>query len=232
MPEFLSVSPEADSVKIKICGLTRPEDMQICNSLGVTWAGFVFYPPSPRFITLEQAVLLDHAVPSSAEGGMPRVGLFVKPELAEIERILSLVNLDIIQLYGDWETSLTLAGQMNRPCWLARGVRQKANLPDKRVEQGFSGYIIEAPAEDHDSRPGGLGRRFDWALTRDWHAPAPWLLAGGLTPDNVQQAIKESGAKAVDVSSGVEDRPGVKSARMIETFVKKARQPTCTLPHI
>ena len=84
--------------------------------------------------------------------------------------------------------------------------------------------VIEAPFYESDTRPGGNGRKFDWSLTKNWNPAKPWLLAGGLTPDNVQEAIQQSGAEAIDVSSGVESEPGKKDPILIQQFVKNARQ--------
>lgn len=211
-------------VKVKICGLTRTEDMHACAALGVHWVGLVFHPASPRFVTPEQAANLHTAIPTADEGGPLRVGLFVKPTLKQVAATLDQVPLDILQLYTNEETALTLKRQTGKKVWLARGVAGTKDLPDVT---SLDGYIIEAPSQKGDTRPGGLGRTFDWNLTEHWHAPAPWLLAGGLTPDNVAQAVRVSKTRAVDVSSGVEERPGIKSALLIEKFIKNSQKGAC-----
>ena len=213
------------TVDVKICGLTRAEDMKVCAALGVRWAGLVFHPASPRFVTPEQASELHTAIPAAHEGGPLRVGLFVEPTHEQIAETLQRVPLDILQLYTDDATALALKARTGLPVWLARGVSRQADLP---TSDALDGYVIEAPAQKGDTRPGGLGRVFDWTLTSEWQAPAPWLLAGGLTPDNVAKAVHTSQSHAVDVSSGVEERPGIKSALLIEKFVKNSRKGACT----
>lgn len=211
-------------VKVKICGLTRAEDMRSCAALGVHWVGLVFHPASPRFVTPEQAADLHAAIPTADEGGPLRVGLFVKPTPEQITATLEQVPLDILQLYTDEATALALKAQTGKQVWLARGIARTDDLPRN---EALDGYIIEAPSQKEDTRPGGLGRTFDWSLTEHWHAPAPWLLAGGLTPDNVSDAVRVSQARAVDVSSGVEEHPGIKSALLIEKFVKNSQKGAC-----
>lgn len=212
-------------VDVKICGLTRAEDMEACAVSGVRWVGLVFHSASPRFVRPEQAARLHEAIASPSAGGPLRVGLFVRPTHEQIAAVLERIPLDILQLYTDEATAFTLKEQTGRPVWLARGVAQKHDLP---VSKAMDGYVIEAPAQKGDTRPGGLGRVFDWTLTRQWQAPAPWLLAGGLTPDNVSEAVRVSRAQAVDVSSGVEEAPGIKSALLIEKFVKNSQKKACT----
>ncbi|MUG90175.1 N-(5'-phosphoribosyl)anthranilate isomerase [Bombella sp. ESL0385] len=213
------------SIDVKICGLTRVEDIQACATLGARWVGLVFHPASPRFIDPHHAATLHAAIPTPAQGGPYRVGLFVKPSCEDILSLLQNVPLDILQLYTDEATALHIKHATGKEVWLARGVTHKEDLPHSSA---LDGYIIEAPAQAGDTRPGGLGRTFDWSLTKTWHAPAPWLLAGGLTPHNVAEAITTSKAPAVDVSSGVEERPGVKSAALIEAFIKNSQKGDCS----
>lgn len=213
------------TIDVKICGLTRAEDMKACATLGVRWVGLVFHPASPRCVHPEQAAQLHAAIPAPAQNGPFRVGLFVKPTYDQIAEVLKHVPLDILQLYTDEATALSLKARTGRSVWLARGIAQQDDLP---VSASLDGYVIEAPAQKGDTRPGGLGRTFDWKLMNRWQAPAPWLLAGGLTPDNVSKAIRVSNAPAVDVSSGVEEAPGIKSALLIEKFVKNSQKRACT----
>lgn len=212
------------TVSVKICGLTRTEDMQTCTALGVRWVGLVFHPASPRFVDTTQAAALHASIPSPTNGGPLRVGLFVRPDHEQVAATLERVPLDILQLYTDEATALALKAQTGLKVWLARGISQEVDLP---TSGALDGYVIEAPARKGDTRPGGLGRTFDWTLTGKWQAPSPWLLAGGLTPDNVASAIQTSCAPAVDVSSGVEEQPGIKSALLLEKFVKNSQKGSC-----
>lgn len=213
-------------IQIKICGLTREADIQLCAELGVSWVGFVFYPRSPRAISAQHAKTLHTAVPSPSLGGPLRVGLFVQPQREEIAHVLAKVPLDILQLYTSQEKAEALQKHFNIPVWLPYGIHTASELPSSD-SSALHGFIIEAPASEGDTRPGGLGKTFDWSLTHNWHPPRPWLLAGGLTPQNVQRAIALSGAKAVDVSSGVENSPGHKSASLLKEFIKNARSRGC-----
>lgn len=204
--------------KVKICGVRDVATMQLCASLGVDWVGFVFHPASPRYVLPEQARRIHESV--SVGLAPSRVGLFVKADDKTIEHTLQTVPLNVLQIYDSVERAKEIRSRFGLPVWLARGVKSASDLP---VRAEVDGYVIEAPRQDGDDRPGGLGRTFDWALTQEWNAPACWMLAGGLTPSNVQKAINASSAPAVDVSSGVENRVGEKSHELIEQFVEKAR---------
>jgi len=204
--------------KVKICGVRDVETMQLCASLAVDWVGFVFHPASPRYVLPEQARLLHESV--SDVLAPSRVGLFVKADDRTIERTLQTVPLNVLQIYDSVERAKEIRSRFGLPVWSARGVKSFSDLP---IQADVDGYVIEAPRQAGDDRPGGLGRTFDWTLTRKWKAPAFWMLAGGLTPFNVQEALNASSAPAVDVSSGVESQVGEKSHKLIEQFVEKAR---------
>lgn len=202
---------------VKICGVKDAATCDLLLELKVNWVGLVFYPPSPRYITIDQACQL----PDYKNNNLLRVGLFVKPTLDDIARVLDKVHLDVLQLYTSVEMAKIIRNQCGLPTWLAQGIQTITDLPNKC---DVDGLVMEAPCNQSDSRPGGNGRAFDWRLTCGWQAPKPWLLAGGLTPDNVQEAIKQSGAKAVDVSSGVERNKGDKDHLLIRQFVENVRR--------
>lgn len=206
---------------VKICGIRDTRTMELCARLKVDWVGFVFCEASPRFVTADEALALHDSVPVSTEGGPSRVGLFVKPDNRLIEQTLEKVPLDVLQIYDTPVRSLEIQSQFGRPVWRACGIASQSDLP---TDPRLAGYVIEAPRQEQDCRPGGLGRTFDWSLTRNWAPPSFWMLAGGLNPLNVQRAIQESQAPAVDVSSGVESSPGHKSSELIEKFVQNARK--------
>jgi phosphoribosylanthranilate isomerase len=205
------------SVRVKICGLNGPEGFDTAVSAGADWVGFVFFPPSPRFITPAQAAALS----ARAAGGPPRVGLFVDPTEDQIAAALAVVKLDILQLYTRLDRAAALRTRFGLPVWHAVGIAEKADLPDSAT--GVDRLLLEAKPPPEATRPGGNAASFDWSLTRDWAAPAPWLLAGGLTPDNVAEAIRVSAAPAVDVSSGVESARGKKDPALIRAFIAAAR---------
>ncbi|HEY3847271.1 MAG TPA: phosphoribosylanthranilate isomerase, partial [Acetobacteraceae bacterium] len=131
------------------------------------------------------------------------------------------VPLAILQLYGAEANLAAIRARFGRLVWRPFGVATTADLPLAMHEA--DAILLEAKPPPDATRPGGNAVQFDWTLTREWHAPGPWLLAGGLDPDNVAEAIRLSGAQAVDVSSGVERAKGVKDAAMIHAFIQNAR---------
>lgn len=202
--------------QVKICGIMSQAAYRAAKDAGAAWVGLNFYPPSPRFISGSDAQAI------GANDTVARVGLFVEPDAAIIAAVLDQVTLDILQLYTDPATCRAIRTRFGVPVWRAIGVSTPADLPADN--EGLDGFIIESKPPPGATRPGGNAVPLDWSLTRHWRAPAPWLLAGGLTPANVAQAIAASGATAVDVSSGVEDAPGRKSAAMIENFIRAANK--------
>ena len=218
------------TVKVKICGITTAEGMNATIAAGADWVGFNFFAASPRHITPTVAATL------AARPGVPAtVGLFVGPTDAEIAAILAVVRLDVLQIYADAPRAAEIRTRFNRPgrgplVWRAIGVATPADLP--RDAQGVDGFIIEAKSPPGATRPGGNAVAFDWSILANggdcrWQAPAPWLLAGGLTPDNVGAAIRGTGAPGVDVSSGVERQKGVKDAALIAAFAAAVHGTNC-----
>lgn len=209
-------------VGIKICGIRDVATVQLCVDLNIEWIGLVFYPPSPRYISeVETREIADFYNAKSLKKPK-RVGLFVHASDEEIAKALSLIDLDILQIYDDAERVHDIRAKFGLPVWQSRGVSCEEDLPKKMICDGF---VIEAKPKPEDCLPGGMGRIFDWKYTYSWNAPGFWMLAGGLTPDNVAQAITTSSALAVDVSSGVEERKGFKSHVLIKKFVENVRKP-------
>ena len=204
------------SVRIKICGINSPEAFDAALEAGADWLGFAFFPPSPRFVTPAAAAALSVRHP----GGPLRVGLFVDPTAEAIADVLATMRLDILQLYGRVDAP-ALRARFGRTIWHAVGIETAADLP--RDAAGADALVLEAKPPRNATRPGGNATSFDWSLLRGWASPAPWILAGGLTRDNVAQAIRATGATAVDVSSGVESKRGVKDPALIRTFIANAR---------
>lgn len=204
-------------IRVKICGLNDAAGVDAAVAAGADWLGFVFFARSPRAVTGPQAAALSarHA------GGPGRVGLFVDPSDAQIADVLAGVRLDILQLYVDAARAAAVRARFALPVWRAVGVTQGADLP--AAAQGADGFIVEPKPPPGATRPGGNAVALEWSLLRGWRAPAPWILAGGLTPENVAEAIRAAGASAVDVSSGVERSPGVKDPARIAAFVAAAR---------
>jgi phosphoribosylanthranilate isomerase len=203
-------------VRVKICGVNGPIAFDTAIGAGADWVGFNFFPPSPRYVTPAQAAALSARSPV----GPPRVGLFVDPTPEAIDATLDLVRLDILQVYGDLDLP-ALRARFGLPIWRAVGVTTADDLPG--ASDGADMLVMEAKPPPGATRPGGNAQRFDWSLLRGWTAPLPWILAGGLTVDNVADAIRITGARAVDVSSGVERTRGVKDPTLIREFIANAR---------
>ena len=204
------------TVKVKICGITTPGALDAAAEAGADWVGYVFFPPSPRAVTPAQAAALD-----AHRRGPARVGLFVEPTDADIADTLAAIALDVLQVHATPSRAAELRTRFGVPVWHVAGVGAAADLPT--VQPGIDGLLLDAKAPPGATRPGGNALSFDWSMLRGWAAPLPWLLAGGLTPGNVAEAIRVSGAPAVDVSSGVERMRGVKDAGLIEAFIAAAK---------
>ncbi len=203
-------------VRIKICGINDPDAFDTAVAAGADYVGFVFFPPSPRYVTPDRAADLSARHP----GGPLRVGLFVDPTAEAIAAVLDTMRLDVMQLYGRLDFA-GLRARFGLPVWRAVGVDTAADLPSDAG--GADALVLEAKPPAAATRPGGNATWFDWSLLRGWSAPAPWILAGGLTPDNVAEAIRSTGATTVDVSSGVERARGVKDPALIRRFIALTR---------
>jgi phosphoribosylanthranilate isomerase len=199
--------------KVKICGINDPLAFDTAVDAGADWVGFVFFPPSPRYVPPKTAAALSRRI----VGGPPRVGLFVAPTEAAIARVLDAVTLDVLQIYGALDVLDAIWARFGLPIWRAVGIDSAADLPTAPL--GADRLLLEARPPAGANRPGGNATIFDWSLLRGWPAPAPWVLAGGLTVDNVADAIRQTGTDAVDVSSGVESTKGVKDAALIRAFI-------------
>lgn len=207
----------------KICGLTDPVAVETAVEHGADMIGFVFYPGSPRNISAEQAEDLLRDVPS----GIDRVGLFVDPETDFLDKILAKARLDLLQLHGDEtpERCRAISIYFGLPIIKAIKVSTKADLKQAKLyEDAVDWLMFDArPPVDGAALPGGNGKAFDWKIMQGVEFKRPWLLAGGLTPDNLAEAVKQSGARAVDVSSGVESAPGKKDPKKIAAFLAAAK---------
>ena len=203
--------------RVKICGINSDAALDAALDAGADWVGFVFFPPSPRHVTPQQAAGLSARRP----GGPARVGLFVDPTDDDVARTLGAVALDILQIYAAPGRAAALRARFGVPVWHAAGIHTRADLPASAP--GVDGLLLDAKPPADAVLPGGNAHSFDWSLLDGWTAPLPWVLAGGLTPDNVAEAIRRSGAPAVDVSSGVERSRGVKDPALIRAFVQAAR---------
>ena len=204
--------------KVKICGINDAQGFDAVVDAGAEYIGLNFFPPSPRFVTAEQAATLS----ARHVGGPQRVALFVKPSDDEIAAVLAVFRPDILQLYAPAEHAAAVRRRFGLPVWRAMGVSDAAELP--RTTDGADALLIEAKPPKDATRPGGNAITFDWSILAGWHPGFDWLLAGGLTPDNVAEAVRIGHPPAVDVSSGVESSPGVKDPARIRAFIAATRE--------
>jgi phosphoribosylanthranilate isomerase len=209
------------TIEVKICGLSTPETVDAAVAGGARFVGFVTFPKSPRHISTETMRVLGARVPK----GVTRVGLFVDPDDALLDEKLATGAIDLLQLHGG-ETPERVAAIKQRTGKPVMKVIKVAQAGD--VERGIAAYAAVADRlmfeSDGGALPGGNAKTFDWTILSGRKVPLPWVLAGGLTPDNVAEAVRVTGALAVDVSSGVESSRGVKSIALIRAFLERAQR--------
>jgi len=196
------------TIRIKICGLTRVDDAMAAARAGVDAIGLVFVPRSSRCIDHDRAMAIARALPPF----VTRVGLFMNAPAADISAILERVPVDVLQFHGH-ETP-AFCHQFGRP-WIKALTLDAARTQDMTLWEKADALLIDAHA---GSDMGGSGQSVDWTRIPD--LPRPWILAGGLNPGNVARACREASPAAVDVSSGVETRPGIKSDRLMKQFIQ------------
>ena len=210
-----------DRVRVKICGLRTEADVAACAAAGVAYIGLNFFPPSPRYVALDQARLLALAAPE----GMAKVALTVNADDATLDAIVDAMPLDMLQLHGR-ETPERVAEVRMRyglPVMKALGVADEGDLA-ALIDYSMVAdqLLIDAKPPKAAPLPGGNGLSFDWRLVAQRRWLRPWMLAGGLTQANVAEAVRLTNARQVDLASGVESAPGVKDPAMIRAFVAAA----------
>jgi phosphoribosylanthranilate isomerase len=216
------VNAATAAVRVKICGVNSAPALHAAVSAGADMLGFVFFPPSPRALSPADAA----ALAAFGTGEAERVGLFVDPDDAAIEAVLSALPLDLVQLHGAEtpERCAAVRARFGLPVMKALGVASASDLDALAAfAPAVDRFLLDAKPPAEAELPGGNAAAFDWGLVRGRDVPRPWLLAGGLTPDNVARAVAESGAPGVDVSSGVEKARGVKDPALVSAFVAAAK---------
>ena len=207
------------AVAVKICGLTDAAALDAAVEGGARYLGFVFYPPSPRALTIEQAAELARGAPSDRT----TVGVFVDPDDELLDQTLTQVPLEALQLHGAESPERVRAIRVRT----GRAVIKALNVADTEDLAPVAAYAAVAdlllfdakPPREPGRLPGGNGLAFDWRLLRDLRVGCPWLLSGGLSAGNLEAAVTLCRAPAVDVSSGVERRPGIKDPAKIRQFL-------------
>lgn len=205
-------------MQIKICGLSTRETVLAAVAAGASHVGLNFYPPSPRFVSPDQAREL-----AEATGTLTKVGVFVNPDDAFLDEHLAPARLDAIQLHGKEspERVAEVKARFGLPVCKVLSVETAADIA-RASDYGHADFLLFDTKTPSGALPGGMGLGFDWSLLDAYDGALPWGLAGGLGPDNVAEAIRETGASLVDVSSGVESAPGVKDEGLITAFCKAA----------
>jgi phosphoribosylanthranilate isomerase len=215
--------------RIKICGITRDEDLRSAVALGADALGFVFYPKSPRFVTAQQAARLASALPPYVSA----VALFVNPTLEQVQEVVRVAPVALIQFHGDEspEACAAIAGAVARPFVRAFRVRPDTSAPDllecelayRAASPWFSGLLLDTYVDAY----GGAGKVFDWSLIPKELAPRV-VLSGGLSVQNATEAVVRVRPYAVDISSGVEQAKGIKDARKMAAFIAAVRAADAT----
>lgn len=204
---------------IKICGLTTPETLEAAIAGRADYAGFNFYPPSPRFVAFERVAELA----ARAGSRIGRVGVFVDPDDTTLRDAIAAGRLDAVQVHRVTAARrAAIKARFGLPVWAVLEVAAPRDLAACNHYEAFDRLIYDAKTP-RGSLPGGMGLSFDWTMLAGARHPGPWGLAGGLTPANVAEAVRLTGAPLVDCSSGVETAPGVKDPALIATFCAAAR---------
>jgi phosphoribosylanthranilate isomerase len=208
-------------VNVKICGVTRPQDITAVVDAGARYIGLNFFPKSPRYVTPEKAAELAALTPE----GICKVALVVNPSDAELDALTAVVPIDMLQLHGSEtpERVAEIKARYGLPVMKAVGVGGPEDLAALDAYGRVADQLLvdTKPPKGADL-PGGNGLAFDWTLIAGRRWPVPWMLAGGLTAETVAEAIRVTGARQVDVSSAVESAPGVKDAALIRGFCRAA----------
>ncbi|NCT40118.1 MAG: phosphoribosylanthranilate isomerase [Alphaproteobacteria bacterium] len=202
---------------VKICGLSTPETLACAVSSGARYVGFVFYPPSPRNVSFDIAWNLARAVPT----GVRSVGLFVNPSDEELERILTGIQLDMVQLHGDESPGRIneIKERFSMPVIKAIRVASEDDLSDVEGYESAADWLLFDAKPAGAKLPGGTGESFDWNILKDRDFKKPWMLSGGLDASNVKDALNILKPNSLDISSGVESAPGIKDTAKIKSFI-------------
>lgn len=204
-------------VQSKICGLSAPATLDAAIAGRASHVGLVFYPPSPRHLSFDKAEGLASQIPQR----VGRIGVFVNPDDALLNAAVQSARLTGLQLHKiSRERAAAIAQRFPLPLWIAVPIRTRADLNQAKAWRGLASRIVYDAKTPEGALPGGMGMRFDWKLLDGFDHPAPWALSGGLTPENVAEAVHVTGAEMVDVSSGVESAPGVKDVDKIARFLQ------------
>ncbi len=202
---------------VKICGIKDPENLKAATENGARFLGFNFYEPSPRYITFDIAWNLARAIPT----GVRSVGLFVNPEDDALERILTGIQLDMVQLHGDESPGRIheIKERFSMPVIKAIRIRDEQDLNNLEGYESAADWLLFDARPENATLPGGTGHSFDWTILKGRSFKKPWMLSGGLSENSIQDALSILKPNAIDVASGVESAPGKKDATKIKNFL-------------
>ena len=208
-------------VRAKLCGLTTQDDIDAAATAGAAYIGLVFFEKSPRNVAIETA----RSLALHAPVGLAKVALVVNADDAALDCITASVPLDMLQLHGveSPERVAAVKARYGLPVMKALGIASRDDVARAQLYSGVADQLLlDAKPAQGEALPGGNGLSFDWRLLEGENWAVPWMLAGGLTPDNVAEAVHCCAARQVDVSSGIETAPGQKSAELMAKFVSEA----------
>ncbi len=214
-------------ILVKICGISETETLNHCYQLGVNWVGFVFFKKSPRHLSFEKASELRMFADKNfiLKDYPKKVALTVDADDEYLNKIDTILNPEMFQLHGNETPSRCkfIRENFRKPVMKVIKVKNKKDILNSNNFKNYADWILFDSFDNYSSIPGGNGKTFDWSLFRDCSIELPWMLAGGLKSNNVNLAIQYSGAKCVDVSSGVEIKKGKKSAESITAFINATK---------
>jgi phosphoribosylanthranilate isomerase len=204
--------------KIKICGITRAEDAVLAATLGADFIGMIFVPESPRYLTAAQAAEIVRAVRAEAPSSPRFVGVFRNATPETLRETAAVAGLDVLQLHGaESDDDIRAAGFP-----VIKGIHVGATLPTTDAHPSAEWLLFDTLHERHS---GGTGQRFDWQLLDAYRRTKPFLLAGGITPDNLADAIRTVRPDAIDLASGIESAPGIKDHQTLRILFERVRTP-------
>jgi phosphoribosylanthranilate isomerase len=206
---------------IKICGVTTAQALDAAIKARADHVGFNFFPPSPRYLAPRDAAALGER----AEGRIAKVGVFVDASDDALAEAVAAARLDAIQLHGHEspERAAQIRARFGLPLWKVLSIASASDVARAEAYVEAVDFVLFDAKTPKGTLPGGMGLSFDWSLVADWKGPLAWGLAGGLTPDNVAEAVRRTHAPLVDTSSGVESAPGIKDLDKIAAFCRAAR---------
>ena len=212
-------------VDVKICGISSPADYQACRAAGARWIGMVYYPGSPRHLDIAALASLTDQIGTLPSAEPQKVLLTVDQTLASLRALTYAARPDFLQLHGEEtvQSAVDIKAEFGLPIIKMIPIETSEDLATSAQWDGVADWLIFDAKVAKGTQPGGTGHCFDWTILSHYQGSTPWMLAGGLTIDTVTEAVRISGASAIDVSSGVESQRGKKDENKIHDFIRTAQ---------